>query len=106
MCDRPADDAGGVRRWCRIRTRPRSSSPIASTSSILWTPTPQSVPAVLRTGTSELYPEIPDAMLVLAAQNDEHLQMLRSLGLRSAVVAASGAGPYARRDHARLRRVR
>ena len=45
------------------------------------------VPQVVRTGRSELYPEIPDALLESAAVDAEHLAMIRNLGLRSAIVA-------------------
>jgi PAS domain S-box-containing protein len=38
---------------------------------------------VLRTGQSEMLPDIPDAMLTAAAQDQEHLRILRELGLRS-----------------------
>jgi PAS domain S-box-containing protein len=38
---------------------------------------------VLRTGTSEMMAEISDAMLVEAAQDTEHLRLLRGLGLKS-----------------------
>lgn len=42
---------------------------------------------VIRTGTSELYAEIPDEMLALGAVDDEHLQLLRQVGFRSVLVA-------------------
>jgi PAS domain S-box-containing protein len=42
---------------------------------------------VIRTGTSELYAEIPDEMLALAAVDDDHLQLLRQVGFRSVLVA-------------------
>jgi len=54
---------------------------------------PTGVPHVLRTGESELYPEIDDAMLVLAARDDEHLRMIRELGMSSVMVV-----PMAIRD--------
>ena len=38
---------------------------------------------VLRTGQSELYPELPDAWLAAIAQNDEHLQAMRDIGFAS-----------------------
>ena len=41
---------------------------------------------VLRTGESQLWPQIPDALLVEAAKDDEHLRMLRSIGMSSAMV--------------------
>jgi serine phosphatase RsbU (regulator of sigma subunit) len=43
------------------------------------------VPEVIRTGRSELYPEIADELLVASAQDDEHLRMMRELGLVSAM---------------------
>ena len=42
---------------------------------------------VLTTGTAELIPVVSDALLRNLAQDDEHLRMLRELGLRSLVVA-------------------
>ncbi len=42
-------------------------------------------PNVVRTGRSELYPEIPDEMLVQGAQDEEHLRLMRELGLVSAM---------------------
>jgi signal transduction histidine kinase len=52
------------------------------------TPTdaPNGVPHVLRTGTPELTPEIPDELLVQGAQDAEHLATIRALGLRSYIV--------------------
>ncbi|HEY9850370.1 MAG TPA: PAS domain S-box protein [Leptolyngbyaceae cyanobacterium] len=41
---------------------------------------------VLRTGQSELYEEIPDALLVEAACDREHLEILRNIGFSSAMV--------------------
>jgi PAS domain S-box-containing protein len=41
---------------------------------------------VMRTGQSELYPEIPEQMLEQAAVDEEHLALLREFGLRSAMV--------------------
>lgn len=38
---------------------------------------------VLRTGRSQFYPEIPDHLLENAALDEEHLRLLRGLGLRS-----------------------
>ena len=40
---------------------------------------------VLRSGVSQLIPEIPDEMIVEAALDDEHLAMIRSLDLKSAL---------------------
>ena len=47
---------------------------------------PAGLPHVLRTGQSELYREIPDAMLVAQCVDQEHLRITRALGLRSAMV--------------------
>ena len=44
------------------------------------------VPQVIRTGEPELYPDIPDELLVAGAIDDEHLRISRELGLRSAMV--------------------
>jgi PAS domain S-box-containing protein len=44
------------------------------------------VPNVVRTGESELYPEITDEMIVAAARDPEHLELLRELGFASAMV--------------------
>ncbi|HET6626815.1 MAG TPA: SpoIIE family protein phosphatase [Nocardioidaceae bacterium] len=41
---------------------------------------------VLRTGVSELLPEITDEMLVAGTQDEEHLRLARDLNLRSALV--------------------
>ena len=46
----------------------------------------QGLGLVLRTGEPVLYPQIGDDMLVAAAQDDEHLRLLRAVGLRSALV--------------------
>ena len=46
----------------------------------------QGVPYVLRTGTSQLMREIPDALIAQGARDDEHLRLLRALGLTSAIV--------------------
>jgi GAF domain-containing protein len=43
-------------------------------------------PNVVRTGVSELYPEITDEMLVAGAIDAEHLRLTRDLNLRSALI--------------------
>ncbi|MEX0745810.1 MAG: PAS domain S-box protein, partial [Phycisphaeraceae bacterium] len=43
-------------------------------------------PRVARTGESELYAEIPDELLQQIARDEEHLRILRGLGLRSGAV--------------------
>jgi GAF domain-containing protein len=46
---------------------------------------------VMRTGVSELYPEITDEMLVAGARDEEHLRLSRELHLRSALVVPLAA---------------
>jgi PAS domain S-box-containing protein len=41
---------------------------------------------VIRTGRSELLPDMPDELLRALAQDDEHLRILRELGFRSAMI--------------------
>jgi PAS domain S-box-containing protein len=43
-------------------------------------------PNVLRTGVPELYHDIPHELLVAAARDEEHLELIRSLGMVSAMV--------------------
>lgn len=47
---------------------------------------PTGAPNVIRTGTSEIYPDLPPELIEASAQSEEHLQVLRALGLSSAVV--------------------
>ena len=52
----------------------------------------QGLGAVVRTGKSELYADIPPEMLRDGAVDDEHLQLILELGLRSALVVPMRAG--------------
>ena len=47
---------------------------------------PRGIAQVLRTGQSELYPDIPDHLVVEAARDAEHLQILREVGLKSVMI--------------------
>jgi len=47
---------------------------------------PTGVPNVIRTGKSELYPEIPMELLREASVNEEHFQLIMQLGISSAMV--------------------
>lgn len=47
---------------------------------------PTGVPQVVRTGVAELYREVTDEMLVASARDEEHLEVTRALGLRSAMI--------------------
>ena len=44
------------------------------------------VPSVIRSQQPEIFREIPDALIVAAARDEEHLQILRGVGLSSAIV--------------------
>ena len=46
---------------------------------------PRGAYSVLRSGRSDLVPEVPDEILVAAAQDEDHLRTLRLLGFRSAL---------------------
>jgi GAF domain-containing protein len=46
---------------------------------------PRGAYSVLRTGVSELVPEVPEELLEAAAQDEEHLRLVRELNLRSAL---------------------
>jgi PAS domain S-box-containing protein len=46
----------------------------------------QGLPLVLATGRSEFYPEIPDALLATSARDEEHLSLLRTVGIHSAMI--------------------
>jgi PAS domain S-box-containing protein len=48
---------------------------------------PNGVPAVIRTGSTEVVAEVTDEMLVAGAVDEEHLRIIRSLGLRAGIVA-------------------
>ncbi|MCT7997519.1 hybrid sensor histidine kinase/response regulator [Laspinema olomoucense] len=47
---------------------------------------PRGLPEVLRTGMSELYPYIPEQLLIEAAKDEEHLQILREVGFSSVMI--------------------
>ena len=49
------------------------------------------VPAVIRSGKPELYPEIPPELLERSARDPQHLELIRSLGMSSAMVVPVGA---------------
>jgi serine phosphatase RsbU (regulator of sigma subunit) len=47
---------------------------------------PTGAPNVIRTGVSEIYPDLPPELIEATAQSPEHLEVLRELGLSSALV--------------------
>ncbi len=53
---------------------------------------PSGVPAIVRGGPAELYPEIPDELLVAGAQDEEHLRVIREVGLKSAMAVPMRIG--------------
>jgi PAS domain S-box-containing protein len=44
------------------------------------------VPAVLRSGSSELYPEIPEELLRAATKDEEQYRLIQQIGMRSAMI--------------------
>jgi PAS domain S-box-containing protein len=50
------------------------------------------VPAVLRTGEPELYHDIADELIEQAARDPEHLELIRAIGMRSAMIVPMTAG--------------
>jgi len=63
-------------KWARELRRRYPPNPDATTGS----------PNVVRTGEPELYPEIPEEMLVAGAVDEDHLRIIREVGIRSAIV--------------------
>jgi serine phosphatase RsbU (regulator of sigma subunit) len=53
---------------------------------------PAGVANVIRTGESEFYPDISDEMLQAAARDDRHLEILSSVGFRSAIIVPLRSG--------------
>jgi serine phosphatase RsbU (regulator of sigma subunit) len=53
---------------------------------------PSGVPAILRGGPSELYREIPNELIEQGAQDEEHLRIIRELGMRSAMAVPMRLG--------------
>jgi PAS domain S-box-containing protein len=53
---------------------------------------PIGVPAILRGGPAELYSDIPDELIQRAARDEEHLRLIRALGMRSAMAVPMRIG--------------
>ena len=47
---------------------------------------PTGVPQVIRSGRAELYPHVSEELLAQNARNEEHLELIRSVGLHSAMI--------------------
>ena len=50
------------------------------------------LPAIIGGGPAELYPDVPDELLVAAARDQEHLRIAREVGLRSAMAVPMRLG--------------
>ena len=53
---------------------------------------PSGLAAILRGGPAELHAEIPDELIVQVARDEEHLRMIRELGMRSAMAVPMRIG--------------
>jgi PAS domain S-box-containing protein len=53
---------------------------------------PTGVPAILRGGPAELYPEIPEELLAASAVDEEHLRIIREVGIRSGMAVPMRLG--------------
>jgi PAS domain S-box-containing protein len=84
---------GGIRRIAVAHPDPAMVR-LAHTLNERYPPDPDAafgVPKVLRTGEPELVPEIPDELVAATARDDEHLRIIRSLGLRSYIAVPLAA---------------
>ncbi|MGH2986142.1 MAG: SpoIIE family protein phosphatase, partial [Solirubrobacterales bacterium] len=82
------DDEGGLRNVAVAHVDPRRVT-LAEELRARYPVDPDAeigVPRVIRTGEPELYHEIDDQMLVDAARDEEHLRMIRELGMVSAMI--------------------
>ena len=53
----------------------------------------QGIGATIASGVSQLYPDIPDALLEQAAADEEHLRLMRELGMRSVLIVPIRTAP-------------
>jgi PAS domain S-box-containing protein len=83
-----AGDGGGVERVALVHADPHQLAR-AQEFQERYPPDPDAptgVPQVLRTGEPELWPEITDEFLVQTIEDPEQLELIREIGLRSALV--------------------
>ncbi|HEX7151626.1 MAG TPA: GAF domain-containing protein [Thermoanaerobaculia bacterium] len=82
-----ADDHEGYRRLAVAHVSPARVA-LAHELRERYPPDPRTdrVLQVMRTGKSDLISDIPDAMIAAAAVDEEHLRILRELGLRSSMI--------------------
>ena len=52
---------------------------------------PTGVAQVIRTGKPELYPEIPEELLIAGAKDETHLRIIREIGFKSAIIVPLAA---------------
>ena len=82
------EPGGGVRRIAVVHPDPDKQE-AARTLHTLYPPRAGDLigaPRVIRTGRPEMVFDVPDAALVAAAHDEEHLEVLRRLGIRSYVI--------------------
>jgi PAS domain S-box-containing protein len=82
------DERGRLDRVALAAADPRRL-PLAEELRAHYPPDPEAdagTHAVLRTGQSALYPDVPDELLRESAQDERHLELMRDLGLRSAMI--------------------
>ena len=92
--DMAADASGSVRRLAVAHVDPAKVA-LARRIQERYPPdldSPRGLARVLRTGEPELYPEIPDELLVASARDPEHLRLSRELGLKSAILVPLKVG--------------
>jgi PAS domain S-box-containing protein len=83
------DPDAGLQRVALAHADPERTR-LAAESASRFPPDPEArygPASVIRTGRPEIYPTVPDTMLADLARDAEHLELLKSLGLRSAIVA-------------------
>ena len=80
-----ADDHGGLRRLVVVHTNPAKIA-LAELLHRTYPPRPnEGALKVLSEGRSAFHPTLDDALLVSFARDDEHLRLLRGLGLRAVI---------------------
>jgi signal transduction histidine kinase/ActR/RegA family two-component response regulator len=88
-----AGEDGSVQRVATVAADPAAEE-LGREVRRRWPPPPDAengLARVLRTGKSEFYPDIPEALLAASARDPEHLEMLRRLGLRSGMLVPLAA---------------
>ncbi|MBI3966046.1 MAG: GAF domain-containing protein [Chloroflexi bacterium] len=71
VAHRDQAEEAGLREWQGHFTKPSSDHPIIES---------------LHTAQAQLYPDVPDTILVAIAENETHLELLRQAGMTSAIV--------------------